>query len=91
MITPLKPAVHRLAGVSAILLFVGGIGLSQGPAKDPGIRGGPAGAGTSLGGLSTEFAQLFQAGAAEFAKTIPVSGWWFSIFAGAFFSANQSL
>jgi len=71
MIT-LKPA--RLAGVSAILLVFGGIGHSQGPAKDPGIRGGPAGAGASLSGLSTEYAQLFQSGAAKFAKTDTVAG-----------------
>ena len=37
MIT-LKPAVRRLAGVTVSLLVVGGIGLSQGPARDPGIR-----------------------------------------------------
>ena len=38
MITRLKPTVHRLAGLNAFLLVASGIGLSQGPAKDPGVR-----------------------------------------------------
>ena len=74
MITRLKPMVRRLAGLSAFLLVVSGIGLSQGPAKDPGVRGGPPSAGTSFGGLSTGLTQLFQAGAAKFAKTDTVAG-----------------
>src|ERR1700730_1242142 len=74
MITRLKPTVHRLAGLSVLLLVVSGIGLSQGPARDPGVRGGPPSAGTSFGGLSTGLTQLFQAGAAKFAKTDTVAG-----------------
>src|SRR6202035_3237555 len=74
MITRLKPMVRRLAGLSAFLFVVSGIGLSQGPAKDPGVRGGPPRAGTSFGGLSTGLTQLFQAGAAKFAKTDTVVG-----------------
>jgi CxxC motif-containing protein (DUF1111 family) len=74
MITRLKPTVHRLAGLNAFLLVASGIGLSQGPAKDPGVRGGPPSAGTSFSGLSTELTQLFQAGAAKFAKTDTVAG-----------------
>src|SRR6266853_3649661 len=74
MITRLKPTVHRLAGLGAFLFVASGIGLSQGPAKDPGVRGGPPSAGTSFSGLSTELTQLFQAGATEFAKTDTVAG-----------------
>ena len=74
MITRLKPMVRRLAGLSAFLFVVSGIGLSQGPAKDPGVRGGPPSAGTSFAGLSTGLTQLFQAGGAKFAKTDTVIG-----------------
>jgi CxxC motif-containing protein (DUF1111 family) len=74
MITRLRRAANRLAGISAFLLAVSGIGLSQGPAKDPGLRGGPASAGTSLSDLSTELTQLFRAGAAKFAKIDTVTG-----------------
>jgi len=74
MITRPKPTVHRLVGLGAFLLVVSGIGLSQGPAKDPGVRGGPPSAGTSFSGLSTELTQLFQAGAAKFAKIETVAG-----------------
>src|SRR4029077_4146010 len=73
-ITRLKPTVHRLAGLSAFLLSLTGIGLSQGPAKDPGIRGGSPSAGTSFGGLSTALTRLFEAGAAKFSKTDTVAG-----------------
>jgi CxxC motif-containing protein (DUF1111 family) len=74
MITRLKPMVRRLAGLSTFLFVVSRIGLSQGPAKDPGVRGGPPSAGTSYGGLSTGLIQLYQAGAAKFAKTDTVAG-----------------
>jgi hypothetical protein len=60
MIPRLKPMVYRLAGLSVFWLVVSGIGLSQGPAKDPGVRGGPPSAGTSFSDLSTELTQLFQ-------------------------------
>ena len=74
MITRLKPTVHQLARLTVFLVAVCGIALSQGPAKDPGVRGGQPGAGTSLIGLSTGFTQLFQAGVAKFAKTDTITG-----------------
>jgi len=74
MITRLKPILRRLSRLNAFLLAASGIAFSQGPTKDPGVRGGPPGAGASLNGFSTEFTQLFQAGAAKFAKTDTVGG-----------------
>jgi CxxC motif-containing protein (DUF1111 family) len=38
------------------------------PARDPGVRGGPAGAGGPLPGLSADFSKLFAAGQAKFVQ-----------------------
>jgi CxxC motif-containing protein (DUF1111 family) len=59
--------------VLAVLLvaFFGASGAIQAQlfrARDPGVRGGPAGAGTAIAGLSAEEGEMFTAGLAEFAE-----------------------
>jgi CxxC motif-containing protein (DUF1111 family) len=55
--------------MSALLLALSGNAAAPGPkAHDPGVRGGNAGAGGSLAGLSTPYNNLFMAGLATFSK-----------------------
>ena len=59
---------HMLAPVLAAGLLVGVMGVldAQTRARDPGVRGGPAGAGEPLAGLSAMRLELFNAGKVEF-------------------------
>jgi CxxC motif-containing protein (DUF1111 family) len=50
-----------LLGSSSIL-------LADFQARDPGVRGGPAGAGTPLGGLTTDEREMFQVGLEDFSE-----------------------
>src|SRR5262245_38041115 len=61
----------RVLAAFTIMLF---LGLSQSltaqfrGAKDPGVRGGPAGAGGMLGGLTTDQQEMFTTGLADFSE-----------------------
>jgi mono/diheme cytochrome c family protein len=67
--------VNVLIGVSAVLLVLSGTGIldAQFRATDPGVRGGPAGAGGPIGGLTTREFEFFAAGQDEFEEVEEVS------------------
>src|SRR5215469_13210211 len=68
---------RRLAGMTVIMLFaaayLAGDALAQ-VARDPGLRGGPAGAGGPLAGLGTTELQFQAAAANRFQEVDSVSG-----------------
>jgi CxxC motif-containing protein (DUF1111 family) len=64
---PARAIAYRLTWISALLLVLNGHGLSKTPpAHDPGVRGGKAGAGGPLPGISADYSKLFAAGQAKF-------------------------
>lgn len=63
-------------GIAAVALATGGFNLAQtknGPV-DPGVRGGPAGAGGPLSGLTADDTAFFQDGQSRFADVEVVAG-----------------
>jgi CxxC motif-containing protein (DUF1111 family) len=55
-----------VAGVLFVVAAAGAAGAQQFVARDPGVRGGPAGAGAPLAGLTASQQAFFDAGAGEF-------------------------
>jgi len=55
-----------------VILLLGSVSVSA--QKDPGVRGGPAGAGTAITGLSTSQTNLFTLGSQLFVQTASVTG-----------------
>src|SRR5256886_1203832 len=58
-----------VAGVLFAVAAAGAAGAQQFVARDPGVRGGPAGAGAPLAGLTASQQAFFDAGATEFQDT----------------------
>ena len=58
-----------VAGVLLAVAAAGAAGAQQFVARDPGVRGGPAGAGAPLAGLTASQQAFFDAGATEFQDT----------------------
>ena len=56
------------------LMFVGGVEANSGGAQDPGVRGGPPGAGTPIAGLTSGQLAFFNAGLTNFAEIDSVTG-----------------
>jgi CxxC motif-containing protein (DUF1111 family) len=54
--------------VAVTLLGLAGVIQAQFRARDPGVRGGPAGAGDAIGGLTTEEAEMFTVGLEDFSE-----------------------
>jgi CxxC motif-containing protein (DUF1111 family) len=54
--------------VVVALLGLAGVIQAQFNARDPGVRTGPAGAGTQIGGLTPEEAEMFAVGLADFSE-----------------------
>lgn len=68
--------LKRFGGILAAVLFTCTCSLGQTTARatDPGVRGGPAGAGGPLPGLTADEAAFFQNGQARFAEIEVVQG-----------------
>jgi CxxC motif-containing protein (DUF1111 family) len=69
--TPLRKAAPLGLSVEVLLLgslLVASDAFSAGPARDPGVRGGPAGAGTPIAGLTHYQISYFQSGVEDFAE-----------------------
>jgi CxxC motif-containing protein (DUF1111 family) len=68
-------ALQNFRGIVAVALITSLYALSENRSApvDPGVRGGPAGAGTPLKGLTTDEAAFFQDGQARFAEIEVVS------------------
>lgn len=67
----LRGIIHKsFGGIVAVALTTGGYALGQARSVpvDPGVRSGPAGAGTPLKGLTDDEAAFFQDGRARFAE-----------------------
>src|ERR1035441_6892197 len=61
--------IYRMICMSALLLSLSAGGASQGlTVHDPGVRGGNAGAGGTLPGISAAYNSLFVAGLAKFSQ-----------------------
>src|SRR5882762_7471683 len=58
-----------IAGVLLVAAAAGAAAAQQFVARDPGVRGGPAGAGAPLDGLTASQQAFFDAGATEFQDT----------------------
>src|SRR5580700_7561849 len=75
MMLPRSIALKRFGGIVAVVfttcLYT--TGQSKSVPKDPGVRGGPAGAGTSLKGLTADETAFFQDGLARFMEIEVVS------------------
>ncbi len=77
METPGKSAVTVLVAVACAAVFVPALHTSGGPAKvavDPGVRGGPPGAGGPLNNLGADETAFFQDGATRFTEVEVVAG-----------------
>ncbi len=77
METPGKSAVTVLVAVACAVVFVPALHTSGGPAKvavDPGVRGGPPGAGGPLNNLAADETAFFQDGATRFTEVEVVAG-----------------
>src|SRR5580700_9218499 len=76
MMLPRSIALKRFGGIVAVVfttcLYT--TGQSKSVPKDPGVRGGPAGAGTSLKGLTADETAFFQDGQGRFAEIEVVQG-----------------
>ncbi len=77
METPGRSAVTVLVAVACAAVFVPALHTSGGPAKvavDPGVRGGPPGAGGPLNNLGADETAFFQDGATRFTEVEVVAG-----------------
>jgi hypothetical protein len=57
-----------------VVLVAAGMGKAQTAVSDPGVRGGPAGAGRAIAGLSDSQKAFFAAGLAQFVDNQSVTG-----------------
>jgi CxxC motif-containing protein (DUF1111 family) len=70
--TTAQRSLLLLAAMALVLLGMAGILQAQFRAKDPGVRGGPAGAGGAIASLTTDEQEMFDEGLREFEEEEPV-------------------